>query len=218
MDKLILDELSHYIGWEGNPRWTALPATPALLADLRLPDAWKAAVAGSHPTEQRIALLWGGLQDRLPRSFRAFIDGLYGLALLQTDQRGLSLVYVFQREYGLTARRGFAPAASLPEIVALFSTDLAPLYAVHDGLVDLMSYDAGPLPSGDWETILDPGTGAPDFVKVALDGSMALGFDVSARPAEAYALSPDEDAVEPVSDVWDFLDTLIAGGLGENRA
>jgi hypothetical protein len=208
--KLLEEELSPFIELEEGIRWLPLPADAAELETWRLPEAWLPALSGESCASEKVAALWVGLKALLPRTLAVFAEKLYGLALLRTQERGLSLVYVFNDDGDLSAQRGFAPPPALPKVAGRFPVDLAPFYRVHDGLVNFMSEDGGPLPIAEWKTLVDPVSKQESLVKIAINGPDAFGFDISEDPVEAYAVWPEEEEVDLVKDPWAFLDELIA--------
>lgn len=208
--KLLEDELSSFIELEEEVRWLPLPADATELEAWRLPEVWLPALSRKSGAPKIVAALWAGLESLLPRTLAVFTEKLYGLALLSTKERGLSLVYVFNDDGDLSAQRGFAPPLVLPVVAGRFPIDLAPFYRVHDGLVNLMSEDGGPMPIAEWKTLVDPVTKEESLVKIAINGPDAFGFDISEEPVEAYAIWPEEEAVDLVEDPWAFLDELIA--------
>jgi hypothetical protein len=213
MEESLFNELTQYVEWERAVQWLALPTDSTLLRGFGVPEQWISALTKPTTIAQRVLALWGNLAQRLPRASAVFAGKASGLAALRTLERGASLVYLFEAGGELVARRGFLPAATLPPIASRFPVDLMAFYEVHDGLVNLMSNDAGPLPCAQWQTLVDPESHAPSLVKVATDGSAAFGFDVSEQPCRAYALWPDEEEVEPVDDPWAFIDDLLASRL-----
>lgn len=208
MKDWMIDRLTSFAEWEEQLVWMRVPLSPEQ-AD-GLPAGWRDALTGERSAAQRLAMLWGPLADLLPRSFAAFSQHLCGLAMLQTAQRPVSLVYAFANgEADVAAARGFLPSPAPPPILPVLAIDLAPLLSVHDGLVHFMSYDGGPLPSAEWMQAGNGVAGEPTLLKIAMDGSDAFGFDVSERPARAYHVSPPEDMVELVDDPWGHLDGLL---------
>ena len=208
--KLLEDDLGSFIELEEEVRWLPLPADAAKLEAWRLPEVWLLALSGKSSAPEKVAALWAELESLLPRTLAIFTEKLYGLALLSTKERGLSLIYVFNDDGDLSAQRGFAPPPALPAVAERFPVDLAPLYHVHDGLVNFMSEDGGPLPIAEWKTLVDPVSREESLVKIAINGPDAFGFDISEEPVKAYAIWPEEEEVEVVEDPWAFLDELIA--------
>lgn len=215
MDMSLLNELAVFVDWEQEVRWTPLHEAPDDLRQLQLPPAWESALRGSTTVAGRIEALWSGLESLLPRTLAVFCAKCEGLALLQTKTSPLSLVYIFSTDGEITALRGFRPVAALPPISAHVPVNLAPFYSIHDGLIDLASHDGGPAPTADWRVVADRNTGKPGLIKIAMNGPDAFGFDITATPAQAIAIYPDEDDVTVVKDedVWAFLDNLLASPL-----
>ncbi len=208
MDQDTLNEFTRFIEWEKSPKWTLLDLEGTSVDDLD--TCWLNALSGRATAKQRVAALWSNIADVMPRSKIAFEEKIFGLSLLKTNESNMSLVYFFESKGELSVRRGYAPVSSLPPIADLFPVDLRPFYAIHDGLINFMSYDDGPLPVKKWRNITIPGSVAPSFVEIAVDGSEGFGFDVSESPCKAYVISPDSDEVELVTDVWEYLDNLVA--------
>ena len=210
MDPRLLNDLTVYIEWEGDVQWLALGPEDADASSWNLPERWRQALLTPGASAVKIAALWSGLEDLLPRTLAAYTGKVHGLGLLKTRLRGLSLVYVFDNSGDLTGYRGFPPVPGLPEVAARFPVDLSPFYKVHDGLVQLASFDGGPLPVAEWQTLRDQDTDEPSLVKVVMDGPNAFGFDISEQPVQAYAVLSSIEEVEPVADVWAYLDELLA--------
>ncbi len=204
------EELGGYVEREGDAQWLALPAGSAELAAWPLPDRWRAALADRVDAVDIVTALWADLGPVLPRTFALVTERLSGLALLRTVERGVSLVYVFDNG-GLEAVRGFVPPPVVPAIGERFPIDLARLYLVHDGLVQLAGDDGGPLPVAAWRTVVDPASNEASLVVIAANGPDFFGFDVSVEPPAARAVFPDEEFVEAVDDGWAFLDEMLAG-------
>lgn len=213
MDPLLLNDLTPFIELEQDVQWLALGTEDARASSWNLPDRWRQALLTPGASAVKIAALWSGLEELLPRTLAAYTGKVYGLALLRTRRHALSVVYVFDNDGELTGYRGFAPVQEWPEVASRFPVDLLPLYNLHDGLVQLATYEAGPMPVGEWDTLRDQGTGEPDLVKVALDGPNAFGFDVSENPVQAYAVLSSIEEVEPVAEPWAFLDDLLASRI-----
>lgn len=213
MDFALLDELTPLIEWEGNPRWVPLTPQRELSHAVAVPVRWQSALLPSLPTAQRIQLLWAGVETLLPRTCAVFRAKCDGLALLQTQMHAMSLVYIFDADGMVSARRGFAPASSLPPMAAQLPLDLQAFYNLHDGLVHLASHDGGPMPSMQWRVTADPATNAPGFLTLAMNGPDALGFDLTQHPAQAMAIYPDEEDVALIADAWACLDDWLAGPL-----
>jgi hypothetical protein len=213
MDLKVLNELTRYVEWEGDPNWVGVPADPTVLSRTGVGPFWQDLLTAQITMQERVSRLWSGLEKLMPRSRAVFAEKSIGHALLRTRESTFSLVYLFEAAGDLTARRGYLPAAQLPPVSSYFPVDLKPLYGVHDGIINLMSYDGGPLPTRQWKTLVDKDTGEASLVKIALDGSEAFGFDISESPCLAYVVRPDEEEVEQVEDVWAFLDDLLASPL-----
>lgn len=207
------DELTEFVEWEEDIEWIGFPVDAARLTAVNVPAAWAKALTQSADIEACILELWSGLQAFMPRTRAVFAKKAIGLAVLRTRASGLSLVYVFDAGAELTAFRGFAPVEALPPIAASFPVDLSPLYRLHDGLWNFMSCDAGPMPSHDWETLEDPESGEDSLVKILMDGSDMLGFDVSEPRCPAYHVQPNDETVQPVDDVWVLLDEIVAAPI-----
>lgn len=212
MDRWMIDRLASFVEWEGSLEWALVPLSPQVAEGL--PETWRKALSNATVQRERLAALWGPLAGKLPRAFDVFGRKLAGLAVLRTAQRPASLVYVFQDGgEDVTAVRGFLPAKSPSPLASALPMELQLLQAVHDGLVHFISYDGGPLPCAEWTQIGDASTGEPCLLKIAMNGSEAFGFDTSEQPPQAYRVLPDEDGVEPVADVWAYLDELIVGNV-----
>lgn len=208
--RLLEDELSPFIELEEDVQWLPLPADAGALQSWQLPAGWLSALTEKSSAAEQVAQLWHGLESLLPRTRAVLTKKLYGLSLLSTKERGVSLVYIFNDDGDLSAQRGYAPQPALPAVADRFPVDLRPLYRVHGGLVNFMSDDGGPLPIAEWETLVDPVSEKAGLVKIAVNGPDVFGFDISEDPVKAYAVWPDEEEVEVVDDTWAFLDELVA--------
>ena len=208
----LLDELTRFVVHEGNVRWYSVPTDQDTAKRLGLDPTWTAALTDGRLLPERVRHGWSAVERKFPRTTAVLADKSIALGLLQTEQAGVSIVYVFMHGDELLARRGYLPASELPSVADGFSDVLKDLYGVHDGLVNFMSHDGGPLPVRDWRVVHDESDGAC-LVKVAMDGSEALGFDTSESPGAAYAIRPWDDAVERVTDVCAYLDDLMAARL-----
>jgi hypothetical protein len=213
MDMSLLNELSVFIDWEQEVRWTPLQTAGLEPRQISLPPAWESALRGSNSVAGRIEALWSGLESLLPRTYAVFRAKCEGLALLETKSSPLSLVYIFSSDGQITARRGYVPAATLPPISARLPVNLAPFYDIHDGLIHLMSHDGGPAPSAQWQVVAAPESGQAGLVKIAMNGADAFGFDITETPAQALAILPSDDEVMLVEDAWEYLDDLLASPL-----
>lgn len=197
---------------EGNPAFvfpgqaTSLPAT--------LPAEWRELLAGRETPAAFIARTWSGLQGRLPRTLDLLPRKTSAIALLRTDLRPLSLVYLFGLSKDLYANRGFAPLRGneVPEASRQrLPVDLLPLQGVHDGWVDFFSLDGGVLPTRDWRVLGEEG--APQFLEIFRDGADALGVELGEPESGFLFMCPDEDSLTAVPDLWEWLDERYAGSL-----
>lgn len=211
MDYQVLKEFSQYIEWEKDIKWMLVQDKCLETCEIKLDELWLRALSGKVPIKDRVKRLWSGMANLMPRSYAVFSEKVLGIALLETRKFGVSLVYFFETGGELVARRGYAPVRKLPIVSANFPVDLSPFYKIHNGLVNFMSYDGGLLPSWEWQTLYDSETKEPSLIKIAVDGSEVLGFDISSMPTRLYFIQPDDQSIEPVSNFWFFIDDLIAG-------
>lgn len=213
MDDQILEEVSRFIDWEGNVQWFQVPLSEETAISLKLAPSWVTALTGDSTIKERVEQLWQNIAEELPRTYTVLTEKTTGLALLSTQDSGVSLIYFFETEEGLEYCRGYCPTSDLPAVAEKFPIDLALLYRIHNGFVDFASYDGGPLPVNKWQSAIDPLTNEASLIKIATDGSDAFGFDLSDEQCAAYFVCPNEEEVEEIDEPWEFLDEMIAGPL-----
>lgn len=208
------DEILAYLAHEGDVVFHTAPMTLEAAKRIGVPDAWLPALTGPKRIADQIKTLWAPLERWMPRTRAMYAKHCVALAVVQTRQHPLSLLYCFDLGKSWTAQRGFLPGGSLPKEASRFPVDLRPLYDLHDGLVNFASQDDGPLPLARWSLISDePGGGG--LLEFLSEGGRGLGFDTGSNPIRAYWLDSDDedDPVEEVKDVWDFLDGYLARWL-----
>jgi hypothetical protein len=210
IDPDLLAEYSRFVDWEGEHTWVTVPADPLVARNLRVDARWLLPLTANVRVGECVSKLWKELAPMVPRTSAALSAKTTALALLQTRKFGVSLIYFVGRGDDMVVRRGYSPSNALPGVSDLFPIDLKLFYQLHDGFVNFMSHDGGPLPALEWRTVVDPESGGPSLVKIAMDGSEAFGFDVSESPAQGYVLRPSDGEVEAVMDAWAFLDDLMA--------
>jgi hypothetical protein len=215
LDPEVLAEYSTFVEEEGDVEWISVPLSAAQARELALEPAWAQCLTAKITARECVSRLWGNLKHSLPRTVAALAKKTSALAILSTTERGVSLVYFIGDIPDGEVRRGYAPARELPDISKVFPIDLKPFYQLHDGFVDLVTDDAGLLPTRAWITVPDRHTQKPSLVKVVLEDSDAFGFDVSDSPCQAYLLQPDSGDVELVTDPWEYLDELMAASMEE---
>jgi hypothetical protein len=213
LDTEVLAEYSTFVEEEGEVEWISVPLSAARARALDLDPFWAECLSAKVTVRECVSRLWAGLQGLLPRTVKALTKQTSALAILKTAERGLSLVYFIGEIPDGEVRRGYAPADQLPDIAGVFPIDLLPFYQLHDGFVDLMTDDAGLLPTSSWITVPDRRTGEPSLIKVVLEDSDAFGFDVSESPCKAYLLQPDSGEVTLVAKPWIYLDELMAASM-----
>ena len=178
-----------------------------------LPQPWIEMLAANIEPAKFVERWWAPVQDRLPETVQLLKQKTSCLVLLATRQKPLSLVYCFGTDKGLFANRGFLPVSDARSINRRdLPVELGALYQIHDGWLDFFSSDDGLLPINEWR-MLGSKTGTPPFLEIYLNGNTSMGFDMSSRPARAFSLLPDEEIVEPVGDIWAWLDEAFAAGL-----
>lgn len=197
---------------EGDPRLILpqdkLPARDAI------PASWARILAQPNAHELVLSELWDPVKSLLPATLGALRKNLGEVALLLTESRPPSLLYVFDVDGDFYAHRGFAPVTTLPDLGVRLSADLLPFYRLHDGWIDFFSNDFGPAPSSQWQRIgMDEKGGG--FVGIFGNGSAALGFSLGAGGGTAYALWPGDEEVEEVPDFWAALDEWMAEQLND---
>lgn len=212
MNMQILDELTRFVAHEGNVRWYSVPTDHSTASRLGLDPDWTRVLTQTSSLQDRVRQRWSVVEEKYPRTMAVLADKSIGLGLLQTEQAGVSIVYLFRNGDELLARRGYLPTSEFPAFSNGFSKVLEDFYGVHDGLVNFMSYDGGPLSVRDWRVVQDE-AGDGCLVKVAMDGSEAFGFDTSEIPCAAYVIRPWDDEVALVMDVCAYLDDLMAARL-----
>ena len=197
------DDLLKYIAKEGNVMCHTPPLSGEVTARLGIPPAWEAALTGPSKIEDQIRLMWTPLAKQMPRTRAAYASSCLALVAVQTDKHPLSLFYCFDLGKAWMAQRGFPPAGPLPEVASRFPVDLSPLYALHNGLVNFVTEDDGPLPLEQWRLIPDTENGG-GLMEILVEGATALGFAIAEDPVRAYYLDADDedDPVDEVEDVW----------------
>lgn len=189
------------------------PLDPGTAKRIGVPPAWVDALTGPVTISEQILSLWMPLAKLMPRTRLAYAAHAVALVAIQTDAHKLSLLYCFDLGTAWTARRGFLPGGPLPPIASRFPVDLSPLYALHDGLVNIASEEAGPMPVEQWRGIADHEGG--QLMEFLSEGARGLGFDVSRDPVRTYWLDADSpaDPVREVDDPWAFIDQFMASWL-----
>jgi len=164
---------------------------------------------------EQILMLWEPLKKLMPRTRLAYAEHCVMLVALQTNEHPLSLLYCFDLGTDWTAQRGFLPGGPLPKVAKRFPIDLTPLYALHDGLVSVITGEGGPMPMNAWRSIPDQRGGA--MTEVLSEGARGFGFDIDEDPVPAYFLDADdeEDPVEVVKKPWAFMDDFLASWLDD---
>ncbi len=212
------DNLLKHLEEEGNVVSHTPPFSAALCAQLGIPAAWEAALTGPTKIKEQVRLLWTPISKQMPRTRDAYADNCQALVAVQTDEHPLSLLYCFDLGKIWMAQRGFPPSGPLPEFAKRFPVDLTPLYALHNGLVNFVADDDGPLPVDQWHLIPDPKKkGGVGLVEILMEGARSFGFDTAEDPVRAYYMDADdeEEPVEEVEDTWEFLDDWLADWLEE---
>jgi len=178
-----------------------------------VPLAWLEALTEAATIPEQILTLWAPLAKWMPRTRRAYSARCVALVAVQTGTHPLSLLYCFDLGKSWTAQRGFLPGRALPAVAGRFPVDLGPLYALHNGLVDFVAEEDGPVPMEKWRSISDQRGGA--LIEVLSEGGRGFGFDIAEDPVRAYWLDADdeEDPVQEVDDTWAFLDEFMAQRL-----
>jgi hypothetical protein len=204
----ILEQVAH----EGEPLLIlSQDKLPARAVDI--PASWSRILAQPDAHKLVLSELWEPVKTLLPATMDALQKNLSGVALLLTNERPPSLLYLFGLDADFYAHRGFAPLEKLPDFGARLSADLLPFYQVHDGWVDFFSEDFGLVPAAQWRRTGAEENGTGGFLSIFSNGSAALGFDL--EEGDAYALWPDDDEVEAVPDFWVALDEWLAEQLDE---
>jgi len=206
---LLLDALTQ----EGRPQ-LVFPGEPVGSVPA-MPQMWIDMLVSEVDPATFIERWWMPMRDRLPSTLSLLKRKTSCLGVLSTEKRPLSLLYCFGTEKSLFANRGFLPLQDYDAAIRGYrlATDLSPFYRVHDGWVDVFSGDGGPLPVAEWHLLGGDTGDSSRFLEIYLNGGMSMGFDLSVQPAVAYALWPDEAKVEPVANVWAWLDRALADGL-----
>ncbi len=209
MHKLHLQTIHEQVNHEGNPTVFAYQDTTNL-EPLPVPSSWKELVSAPDAGLRAAGMVWGPLARLLPRTITMLSRCVQDAAIVLTESKPPSLVYIMQEGDLVLARRGYLPTTEMPDISRRFSVDLHPLYSVHNGWINLYSDDSGPLPTSDWRPI---GTD----LKTALhpifwQSGSALGFQISETPAACYMLWSDGD-VQRIVDFWKQLDDLLYAPL-----
>lgn len=181
-----------------------------------IPETWREAVRPDSDPRAFVRRLWQPVEQLLPRTLDLLARHTDGLLLMTTASRPCSLVYCFGTDRQLFAQRGFLPCsaeASSQLAARTLPFDVLPFYRVHDGFVDFFASDGGPLPLAQWREVADPDGVAPTLLEFYVDGSRSAGFELSAHPARAWLLDPDEDEVRAIEQLWPWLDEVLASSL-----
>ena len=204
-----LSELVTQVNGEGNPHLLLAP-TSSIPTNLSIPSSWVdlllRADAHRHVTE----VLWTNASSVLPKTVAAVEEKLQALAILATDTRSPSLIYIFTKSGEIFARRGYIPAKQLPMFTKRLPVDLSAVYGIHNGWIDVFSGDTGFLPIEEWNLLGESSIGTQDgFLEVFVTGGSSLGFDLSESPSKSYVVWSDED-VEEAFNFWGRLDSWMA--------
>lgn len=209
-----LDELLIQVRSEGNPKLFMAPVSP-LPERLALPVSWREVLEDEEAYRIAADRIWRPVQDVLPRIVAAIKNHLQGLGLLLTDSKEPSLVYLFTKQDGIYAHRGYLPTQTSLPWYSRLPRDLSRLYRVHNGWVDIFSGDTGPLPASDWKVLGASTERASDgFLEIFSTGGNGMGFDLEEDPPGCYIIWSD-DEIEVVEDYWRRLDSWVAEGIEE---
>lgn len=170
-----------------------------------VPSEWRRVLGQDNPGEAVADLLWKGLEGSLPKTVSILRRKLCSTAILLTQRRPPSLLYLFTEDEEPYVYRGFVPAGALPQAVAAIPVDLSAFYRLHDGWYSLDSQDGGLWPVARWENYAGAG-GTNPFVAVLGNGSMRLGFGRVGGRWAAYSLWPNDEEVEEIADFWAAVD------------
>lgn len=211
IDETHLSELLDNVTSEGNPR---LLVAPVAISEIRVvPMIWQELLTSPNADRLITRTLWAPVAQLLPKTVASIENKLRGLAILSTEKKRPSLIYLFTKEGDFFARRGYPPVTQLPEISRKLSVDISPLYDIHDGWVDFFSGDGGTMPINEWQVLGESAPGRRDgFLEVYSTGGSSLGFDLSESPASPYAIWSEGD-VEPLESWWNKLDQRLANNL-----
>jgi hypothetical protein len=202
-----------YIAHEGQLVVHTPPLDSGVAKRIGVPPAWVEALTGPPMNSEQILTLWTPLAKVMPRTRLAYAAHCVALVAVQTGAHPLSLLYCFDLGTSWMAQRGFLPGGHLPKVARRFPVDLSPLYALHNGLVNMSSEQDGPLPMEQWTAIPDQQGG--ELIEVLSEGGRGLGFDMSVDPVRSYWLDADseKDPVREVKDPWAFMDEFMARWL-----
>lgn len=211
LDDDAVDLLLDNVEAEGAP---VLRVAGEELGPVEVPEPWKDVLEGAEEPVTFIQRIWAPLSSLLPRTLALLPKKISAIALLQTETRPQSLLYLFGLDKELYANRGFLPSRKFTELARRYSLEpqLAAFYGVHDGWVDFFSLDAGLLPASDWRF------GPPEeaaFLEIYRNGSDSLRYDLSTKPPSLVALQPDEEVVQSVQNLWPWLDAAYAETLDD---
>jgi hypothetical protein len=211
-DKDQLTKFMERLKVEGNPQIFLSPVE-SMPANLVLPRAWSDLLVMEDAHRSVVKSLWSEGAEVLPTLTSAIERSVQAVGLLVTDLKEASLIYVFTKGDSIFARRGFLPCSTLPPINSQLSPDLSTIYRIHNGWIDLMSYDTGPLPTDQWYTVGNSQPSLRDGLLIVFrTGGNVMGFDLSERPANPYILWSG-GKVEKVDDFWEELDSWLSIGI-----
>jgi hypothetical protein len=197
---------------EGNPR-VLLSPIDVFPQGIEIPDLWRHLLSLEDADRHVVTLLWSEIASFLPSLTSAVDRTVQTVGLVVTDREPPSLIYVFTKGAAHYARRGFLPKSSLPPVSERVTIDLSLFYRMHDGWIDLMSSDTGPLPTNEWYVIGNSQPTAQDGLFVVFrTGGNLMGFDLSETPAGPYILWSG-GKVKKVADFWQELDSWLSNEI-----
>lgn len=180
-----------------------------------LPQNWRDVLREKKSIRDFLEDNWIVGSAVLPRTISLLKNKVKQVAVIEQASGSLiSLLYLFTQKDSLRFRIGYLPINILPEVFQKLPIDMSPIYQIHNGFVDLISCDAGFLPTDKCDVFFNEELGnIESFLKVFGVGSNSLGFDLESKEREPYIIWGSDEEIEPVDNFWIELDQWIALGI-----
>ncbi len=210
IDSGIVEEIEDMLAEEGGyyAQWMSRDAQRIAK---EFPSEWKEAFQ-NHLLPEAIAKLWSGVSKHLPRFTKLLSAKTMDVVVVSSDTAPPSLLYVLVDESAgeFVAYRGYLGTVDSTDLSKKLPIDVSPLYAIHNGWVELASLEDGPLPMADWDLIE---TQDSKFLQMMSLEEDSMGFDLTESPAKAYMLWRSHQEVEDIEDFWPWLDDFLSESI-----